>query len=410
MTLTRTLPALVAALVVALPVPGDASAQGTAESLRQLERRIERDAEALARQLERQAEQLERQAERLVEQRRDSLRARELAHAAGVLAGGLAVEIGVLAGRVVEDLALDVPLFLQDGRGERGGPEYTETVSRTVRLGATGTFELTNLAGNIRVTGGGGDQVVVEAVKRVRNRDEAQGRAQLAAIDVEFVEQTGRLEVRTEYPNDRRLSGEVDFTVTVPAGASVRLRTVAGNVTLADVEGVVYAESISGSVRATGLRRIDLLKSVSGNVTIADAQLDETAAASTVSGNLAVTDLTGRALEFASVSGSITLEDVAGTRLTAESVNGNLTFEGSLTRGGRYDFTTHSGNVRLMLEGDTGFDVNASTFSGDIRSDYDLAQRGRNRGLGESMRGSFGDASAVLELRTFSGTISLEER
>jgi DUF4097 and DUF4098 domain-containing protein YvlB len=406
MTLTRTLPGIAVALVMVMPGP-HAAAQTTAESLRQLEGRIERDAEALARRLERQAEAL-------ADQRADRARAHELAHAAGVLAEGLAVELGALAGRVVEDLALQAPLFLQDGRGARGdgGPEYTETLSRTVRLGQTGTFELTNLAGDIRVTGGGGDQVVVEAVKRVRNRDEAQGRAQLAAIEVEFIEQAGRLEVRTEFPNDRRLSGEVDFTVGVPAGVSVRLRTVAGDVSLVNVEGVVYAESISGSVQATGLRRIDLLKSVSGDVSITNARLDETATASTISGNLMVTDLTGRALEFKSVSGNVRLEEVTGTRLTAESVNGNLTFEGALTRGGRYDFTTHSGNVRLALEGDAGFGVNASTFSGDIRSDYNLNLRGRGqgRGLGASMRGSFGDASAVLELRTFSGTISLEER
>jgi DUF4097 and DUF4098 domain-containing protein YvlB len=129
-----------------------------------------------------------------------------------------------------------------------------------------------------------------------------------------------------------------------------------------------------------------------------------------LSGDVRITDVTGRALEFSSVSGSVFLTDVSATRLTAESVNGTLLFEGALTRGGRYDFSTHSGNVRLALEGDTGFDVNASTFSGDIRSDYDLARRGRDRGLGASMRGTFGDASAVLELRTFSGTISLEER
>jgi hypothetical protein len=68
--------------------------------------------------------------------------------------------------------------------------------------------------------------------------------------------------------------------------------------------------------------------------------------------------------------------------------------------------------LRPCIAGDTGFDLNANTFSGEVRSDYPLTLRrgGRGARFGQSLRGSVGDASAVLDLRTFSGTISIEEQ
>ena len=408
----RTTALMAVTLAIALPgAPARAAGQDTPRE----PARTTESVRALQRELDEIAVELAREAADLVE-------AREMARAAGDFVQGLAIEAGILAGRfagglaegIVHDLALEARLLAQGGRRlrEGRGPEVTETFSQRFQLGQDGTFELTNLAGDITVTGGGGTEVVIDGVKRVRNPDEAQGRAQLAAIEIEFIEQAGRLEVRIDYPNDRRLSGAVDFTVALPTGTNLRIRSVAGDVTLDGVAGELRAESISGDVTASGARHIDLLKSVSGDVTIRDAQLEDSGVAATVDGDLLVSGLRGEALEFASVSGDIHLEAIETDRLDAQSVSGDITYEGTLTRNGRYDLTTHAGRIRLALTGDTGFDVNASTFSGDVRSDYPLTLvgRGRDRPFGQSVRGSFGDASAVLELRTFSGTISIEEQ
>jgi len=406
MTLTtRTVPIL--ALAAALAVPATAVAQDGARDRARLEAeraQLQRDLQRLDRELARDAQ----------------THAQELARATGEIVRGLAIEAGMLAGRfagdvvedVVRDMSADGRFFAQRGvPGLRGdGPEVTDTVSRTVTLGDAGTFELTNLAGDITITATGGDQAVVEAVKRVRNRDEAQGRAQLDALEVEFTEQPGRLEVRTDFPNDRRLSAEVEFTVRVPAGTRVRVRTVSGGIQLTGIQGEVRAESISGNVTVSDASRIDLLKTVSGTLSLTDAEL-ENGTVSAVSGDVVLSDVRGRSLDAQAVSGRISLVNVQSERVTAESVSGDIEFEGPLTRNGRYELSTHSGRIRMAVEGDTGFDLNASTFSGNVESDYPLELRGRrDRGLGQSVRGSYGDASAVLDLRSFSGTISLEER
>ena len=48
----------------------------------------------------------------------------------------------------------------------------------------------------------------------------------------------------------------------------------------------------------------------------------------------------------------------------------------AIARGGRYEFNSHSGNVRIMLAGNVpGFELDASTFSGSIRSDFPVTLR-----------------------------------
>ena len=80
--------------------------------------------------------------------------------------------------------------------------------------------------------------------------------------------------------------------------------------------------------------------------------------------------------------------------------------------GGRYEFTSHSGTVTAALGGNAGFEVEATSFSGSIRSDFSFgssgdAERGRWR---RSVRGVVGDGSAFLELTTFSGSIVIAKR
>ena len=124
-----------------------------------------------------------------------------------------------------------------------------------------------------------------------------------------------------------------------------------------------------------------------------------------------------RALEAASVSGNVRLVGSEVERLEAKSVSGNIEFDAPLTKGGRYEFTSHSGNVRIVLSGNTGFELDADTFSGSVRSGRpgDAARRsGRRpsqnrRGSNRAIRGSYGDASAFLSVRSHSGSVVITE-
>ena len=90
-----------------------------------------------------------------------------------------------------------------------------------------------------------------------------------------------------------------------------------------------------------------------------------------------------------------------------------MAFTGALARNGRYELKSFSGEVRLSLEGNSGFEVEANSFSGEVRSDFAITTRGTQsdrRGRRTVLNGTFGDGSAVLDLTTFSGSIVISKR
>ena len=292
--------------------------------------------------------------------------------------------------------------------------DVSERFSRTAQLDQNGTFELTNVVGNIVITGTTGRDVSIEAVKRVERPNPRAARALLQMIDIQVTEQANRVEVRTIVPRPRNFPGSVDFTVGVPEDASVIVKTITGSIRASNIKGELRADAVAGSITASGVRKLEALKCVTGDVEITDAAADDPVSASTVSGNVIVRGLRARAVQLASVSGNIRIEDAQTERMMVKTVQGNLDYTGELARAGRYEFNSHSGDIRLVLSGNTGFEVLANTFSGTVRSDFTF-NRGRAaegaavQGV-RALRGAVGDASAMVALRAFSGNISLARR
>jgi DUF4097 and DUF4098 domain-containing protein YvlB len=304
-------------------------------------------------------------------------------------------------------------LRLAQQREIESWPEVTETFSRTLRLGRNGTFDLQNVTGDVVITGGRGDDVRIEAIKRSRHRQQAQARAALAQIRIDIVERGGNIELRTEQPRRRALWAAVDYVVNVPNGANVTIGTVSGNVRISNVAGELRASAADGNVTASGVRRIRTISTVRGDVEVADAETDELNA-STLQGDVLLRNLKGRVLDLNSVTGDIRLVDVQMNRARLETTAGDIEYAGPLARSGRYEFVSHSGNIRVSPTGNGGFDLEADSLRGDVRSDYALklfeSTPDRPRRNARSLRGTFGDAAAVLTARSFSGDILIVRR
>ncbi|HET7695935.1 MAG TPA: DUF4097 family beta strand repeat-containing protein [Vicinamibacterales bacterium] len=297
--------------------------------------------------------------------------------------------------------------------------EQVERTTRTLKLGANGVLGLGNIAGDITVTRGGGSDATVEIVKTARGRDQGDAREQLQLVQVEVTERAGRTDVRTRYPSDagrnnrRNFSVSVAYNVTAPAGTRLSIESISGNVKIADIKGDVSANTVSGDVRISGAARISAAKSISGTVEITDAQTDGALESGSVSGDVILRRVTARRVEASTVSGSIKLEELQCDRVDASSTSGSVVFAGALARGGRYELNSFSGEIRLMLSGNTGFEIDANSFSGNIvHTDLQITIRGGGEGnrRRRELSGTFGDGSAMLDLTTFSGSIVLSRR
>ena len=305
------------------------------------------------------------------------------------------------------------------GRDRDQREQQTERSTRTLKLGANGEVYIANIAGNIAVMRGGGNEATLEIVKTSRGRTAEDAREMLELVHVDITERGSRAEIKTRYPqgeewrrnNRRNINVSVAMTLTAPAGTRVQASSISGDISTRDIKGDVALESVSGSVRISNAGRVAAAKSISGSVEITDTEIEGQLEASSVSGTVLMRNVKARSLEAGAVSGNVVVQDVSCDRVEAQTVSGDVQFSGTLARGGRYELSSHSGTIRAAVAGDTGFEVEATSFSGDVRSDIPLKTestdgRRRNR----TIRGVYGDGSAVLDLTTFSGSIVISRR
>ncbi len=307
----------------------------------------------------------------------------------------------------------------------RQGAEQTEKVTQTFKVGDGASLDVSQLSGDIRVTASGGSEITVEATKRVRHRDADEARRLLRELRVEINNANGRVEVRTVYPRRGQFGGgisaSVDFVISVPASTMVAVKAISGNVSVTGVKGEVRAEAISGDVSVSNTPNVSVAKAISGNVTAQNIGTQTTLVLTTISGTVTGSGLKVRALEAGSVSGNVRVVGSEIDRLEAKSVSGNIEFEAPLAKGGRYEFSSHSGNVRVTIAGSTGFELDADTFNGNVRSEIPVTlqtgrpEAGQRRGaLGmggnRAIRGSYGDASAFLSIRSHSGSVVISKK
>jgi DUF4097 and DUF4098 domain-containing protein YvlB len=315
-------------------------------------------------------------------------------------------------GLVVLGLVLTAPAqaAAHDGWGDQA---LTEKFSKTVPLGKGGSFDLSNISGDVVITGGTGDQVVIDATKRGKTAED------LKAVQIEVTATATRVEVRTRYPQEKRnINASVDFIVTVPRGAIVNVNSVSGDIKVSTIDGALRVNTVSGDVTVNAAAALEAARTVSGDVVVQTAGSTGDITAASVSGDVTLRGVKARGFDLNSVSGNVSLTDVICERVKANSVSGNMDFAGPLAKGGRYDFQSHSGDVTITTGAAVGFELSASSFSGDIKSDYELTVKfggdaAASAGSGprrQAIRGTFGDGSAVITLNSFSGDIRVVKK
>ena len=295
---------------------------------------------------------------------------------------------------------------------QRRGERAEQTERKTVQLSGITSLDVGNISGDITVTRGSGSDATIEVIKTARAGSDQ------AAREVVSSTRSGRGDIHVQYPNDsvwrhRNVNVSVTFNVTAPAGVRLSAKSVSGSIKVSDIKGELSVETVSGNVRVASAGRLATAKSISGNVEIVDTQVDGALDASSVSGNVILHRLNARRLDLGSVSGDVRLLDIQSDRVDAQSISGTIEFSGALARNGRYDLKSHSGEIHVTVAAGGGFELNATSFSGEVRSELPITthgvegDRGRRR---RTLSGTYGDGSAVLDLTTFSGGIIITKR
>jgi DUF4097 and DUF4098 domain-containing protein YvlB len=246
-------------------------------------------------------------------------------------------------------LVLSVPAIAQSSRNrdrdQDRGPRETETVDRTLSLPSGGTVRLKTFSGRVNITGTGGNQVVIKAVRRAT-------RERLDDIRLEITQSGNVIDIDANHRiRERRNDNvvETDFDIQVPNEVRLDLRTFSAPVTVGNVGGDLVVEGFSSEIRLTDVTGPKRVKTFSGEVTV-------------------------------------------------EARN--------WTDGDDMNINTFSGDVTLRLPDSARGDIRFDSFSGSFNSDLPVTLSSSSR---RNFRGALnGGGSSNFRLNTFSGSVRIE--
>jgi DUF4097 and DUF4098 domain-containing protein YvlB len=325
-----------------------------------------------------------------------------------------------------------------------------------------------SLAGEIIVTSGEGDEIVVHAHKTGWGSDQADAEAALATLKVDITQDGNTITVRAEHAVEIGIAAQtrsdtVDFTITVPAETAVNAQTEFGDVKLSgttgdadlktsfgaigveDVNGALTAETSGGEITAkrvgaeeqvlslkTDFGKVVLedaiagvvsLESGSGGVELTRVEVGGPVTVQTDFGAVTLEQVAAERYDLGTGSGKITVHGAQGTvkahtdfgdvevteatraDLDLSSSSGSLSFSGSLGDG-PHTLRTDFGNVQMALPEDAALTFDLTTNFGKITSAFPITTTGEWEQ--DHLTGTINGGGASLTAETSSGDISLE--
>lgn len=231
-----------------------------------------------------------------------------------------------------------------------------DTWTRTYTLQDQGRLEIINVNGRITAEPADGTQVTVEARRTAKGSTDEAAKELLAKLEIREEVSDARVRVEARPPRLSGFSGhEIEFTIKVPKGVTVDLRTVNGGIRLNGLGGEVHAKTTNGGVKGSNVN--------------------------------------ARILEASSVNGGIEIE-----------------FGGPLDAGGTVDIETVNGGVEVGLTSDSKATITARAVNGGVHVDGLDIQKQEQSSSFESKRrleGTLNGGGAKVTISTTNGGVRL---
>ena len=224
----------------------------------------------------------------------------------------VAVVAALSAGFAACDIAVDghggLGIELASGRAQ-------DQWTRSYKVASGGRLEIINVNGRITAEPAEGGSVEILADRTVKSMSDDQAREMLGQIEMREEVGADRVRVEVRAPRFRGASNhEIKWTIKVPKGVSVDLRTVNGGVRMNGLQGDVRARSTNGGIVGSGL----MASTVDAAVTNGGVEIDLASAVSEGS------------IDLESVNGgvSLLLPPDSKVDINARCVNGGISVSG----------------------------------------------------------------------------------
>jgi DUF4097 and DUF4098 domain-containing protein YvlB len=222
---------------------------------------------------------------------------------------------------------------------------YTEEFHRTLPLTQNGRVALSNINGNVTITGWERNEVQIDAIKKADSQEK------LSQATIEIDASSDSVRIKTKYPENHTNNNPASVTYTLHVPRAARLDSI---------------DLVNGSLE---------ISQVSGEIS---SQL--------VNGKTTIHDLSGRA-NLSAVNGSI-----------------NAYYQ-SLSNVQEIKLKSVNGAIRLGLPSSPNADVSVSTVNGGITTDFPLQVQGKF--MGRHIDGKLGSGGTHIDISSVNGGVHI---
>jgi hypothetical protein len=258
------------------------------------------------------------------------------------------------------------------------------TVEEQFAVGEDCELSVGNISGRVSIRAGDAGVISMRAVKR--GRDSA-----VENTEIETSQDGNRVRIRTRGLENgvfglKRSVCSVDYDIAVPLGCAVEAKTVSADATVIGIGGSLRLDTVSGDAEVEDVRGSCDLHTVSGDVLARRVEAPVT---------------------IRTTSGDINVRSSSLPSLNAHSVSGDITVESPLHPEAQYYGKTVSGDVTLIVPGDTGASISLRSVSGRFESSFqgsvvDVIRPGRR-----NWQGLINGGGAQVEMQSVSGNLRL---
>jgi len=316
-------------------------------------------------------------------------------------------------------------LLSSPGRSE----EVKEVVEKTFRFSSEGTISLIADEGSIVIRTWDKDEVHLKMTKRAWGRTEREAQRFLDLIEIQIQEGLDRLVIREiDRRHDKNVdffdlfdsdfwrekgwrSGMVDYELSVPRRAELKLQCDEGDVDVVGTQGDITIDVDEGNIDMSDISSIRLSIDVDeGDVKLSgvDAPANGLWYIETDEGNIHVDDGRLKEAEINTDEGKIVLRRIEIGRLWVSSDEGDLDVDIIPIEDGNYRIETDEGDIEITVPENADLNVYLETDEGRIGSDFDLSTRRREDG--DRREGVLGKGKGKLKVYTDEGDIYFTKR
>lgn len=279
--------------------------------------------------------------------------------------------------------SLKLGSIMSEAFGRARGTDEKEVILSSDEITA---IDLKASSGDVAVTGDDRDDILILAKVTATGSEEESATTRAKEIEVQHETRDGVLTIR-DSGMGAQITGpySVDYTLTVPKSAAVKVRVSDGDISVHSMEGGNDVHTLSGDIHCEECRGKLEVKSKSGDIRFHSCQ--GTTDARTLSGDIEITELRAGGLNCNTLSGDISAEIVGDD---AESIEAR----------------TLSGDVTVHLPATSRVSIKADTLSGEVYCDLPVKDVEKK---GHRYNAILNEPDGTMVLSTKSGDVYIHD-